>query len=95
VSSENVVAQVPVLVSGPPVVLPLEARRSGVEGTLVARCLITAAGAVEDCQVLDTVPLAEAAVLAALRGRHYRPAEVDGRPVSVRHTFRIKLERAR
>jgi len=95
VYSESIVAEVPALLSAPPIALSAEARRLGVEGTVVARCLITAAGTVEQCELLETVPLAEAAVLAALQGRRYRPARVDGRAVSVRHTFRVRLERAR
>ena len=35
------------------------------------------------------------AVLAALQGRHYRPAEIGGRPVSVRHLFTIKVRQGR
>jgi len=54
-------------------------------------CVITAAGAVEGCEVLERLPLAEAAVLAAIQARHYRPAEVGGRPVSVHHLFTIRI----
>jgi len=57
------------------------------------RCVITAAGTVEGCEVLKGLPLADAAVLAALRGRQYRPAQVAGRAVSVRHLFTIKIKR--
>jgi hypothetical protein len=45
--------------------------------------------------VLRGVPLADAAVLAALRARQYRPAQVEGRAVSVRHLFTIKIRQAR
>lgn len=85
----------PVLLAAPEVMLSPEARRSGVEGTMLVRCVITEAGSVVGCEVLRNLPLAEAAVLAALRGRHYRPAEVAGRPVSVHHLFTIKVRQAR
>src|SRR5262249_7952047 len=88
-------AALPVLLSGPEVTLSPEAMRLGVEGTLLVRCLITAAGAVEGCEVLKGLPVAEAAVLAALQARRYRPAEVAGRPVSVRHLFSVRIARAR
>ena len=89
--SEDVVAAVPVLVVGPEVRLSQEAVRSGVAGTMLVRCVITAAGAVEACEVLKGLPLAEAAVLAALQGRQYRPAQIQGRAVSVRHLFTIRI----
>ncbi|MGZ6071749.1 MAG: energy transducer TonB [Myxococcaceae bacterium] len=95
VLSEDVVAAMPVLLSGPDVTLSPEARRTGVEGTVRVRCIITAAGTVEGCEVLERLPLAEAAVLAAIQGRRYRPAEVEGRAVSVRHLFTIRIRQAR
>ena len=93
VIEEDVVAEVPVLLSAPEVTLSPDARRSGVEGTMLVRCVITAAGTVEGCEVLKGLPLADAAVLAALRARQYRPAQVAGRAVSVRHLFTIKIKR--
>jgi len=95
VFSEDVVAALPVLLSAPEVTLGADARRMGVGGTMLVRCVITAAGTVEGCEVLRGVPLAEAAVLAALRARQYRPAQVDGRPVSVRHLFTVNLGQGR
>ncbi len=73
--------------------LSAEARRTGVEGTVRIRCVITAAGTVEGCEVLERLPLAEAAVLAAIQARRYRPAEIEGRAVSVRHLFTIRIRR--
>ena len=93
--SEDVVARMPVLLSGPEVALSAEARRNGVEGTMLVRCVITAAGTVEGCEVLKGLPLADAAVLAALRARQYRPAQVEGRAVSVRHLFTVKIQQTR
>ena len=93
--SEDVVAEMPVLLSAPEVTLPPEARRMGVEGTMLVRCVITASGSVEGCEVLRGLPLTEAAVLAALQARQYRPAEISGRPVSVRHLFTVKVRQTR
>jgi protein TonB len=95
VVEEDVVADMPVLLSAPEVTLSPEARRTGVEGTMIVRCVITAAGSVEGCDVLKGLPLADAAVLAALRARQYRPAQVAGRAVSVRHLFTIKIKQTR
>jgi len=95
VFSEDVVATMPVLLAGPEVTLSAEARRTGVEGTVRVRCVITAAGTVEGCEVLERLPLAEAAVLAAIQARRYRPAEIEGRAVSVRHLFTIRIRPAR
>lgn len=88
-------AEMPVLLSGPEVTLSPDARRAGVEGTMLVRCVITATGTVEGCEVLRGLPLADAAVLAALRARQYRPAHVEGRAVSVRHLFTIRIRQAR
>jgi TonB family protein len=87
--SESVVAALPVLLSGPAVRLPPAAQ--GIGGTMRVVCVITATGTVSDCDVQEGAPLAEAAVLAALRARTYRPAQMDGRPVAVRHRFTIPL----
>ena len=95
VFSEDVVAAMPVLVSAPEVRLSGEALRSGVEGTMLVRCVITSTGTVDGCEVLKGVPLAEAAVLAALQGRQYRPAQIQGRPVSVRHLFTVRIKPGR
>ncbi|HEY3585507.1 MAG TPA: hypothetical protein VGK85_00055 [Myxococcaceae bacterium] len=45
--------------------------------------------------MLKGLPLADAAVLAALRARQYKPALVEGRAVSIRHLFTIKVKQAR
>ena len=95
VIEDDVVAQVPLLLSAPEVTLPAEARRNGVEGPMLVRCVITSAGTVEGCEVLKGLPVADAAVLAALHVRQYRPARVEGRAVSVRHLFTIKIQQPR
>ncbi|HZJ53890.1 MAG TPA: hypothetical protein VFD38_07095 [Myxococcaceae bacterium] len=41
------------------------------------------------------LPLTDAAVLAALQGRHHRPAQIAGRPVPVRRLFTVKVTQAR
>jgi protein TonB len=92
--SEDVVAEMPVLLSGPEVQLSPEARRAGAEGTVRLRCVIAASGAVESCEVLEGRSLAEAGVLAALEARRYRPAQLDGRPVAVRHLFTVRVRSA-
>jgi len=93
--SEDVVADMPVLLAAPEIRLSQDAVHSGVEGTMLVRCVITAAGTVEGCEVLKGVPLAEAAVLLALQGRQYRPARIEGRAVSVRHLFTIRIRHGR
>ena len=91
--SESVVAALPVLLSGPPVHLPASAQR--LTGTMRVVCVITVTGTVSDCDVQQGAPLAEAAVLAALKARTYRPAQLDGRPVAVHHVFQVPLGAAR
>ena len=85
----------PVLLSAPEIRLSPEARRGGIEGILLVRCVISASGTVEACEVLEGLPLADAAVLGALQGRQYRPARIAGRAVSVRHLFTVKISQTR
>lgn len=51
---------------------------------MFVRCVTTASGTVEGCEVLKGVPLADAAVLAALQARQHRPARIEGRAVTAR-----------
>ena len=90
VVEEDVVAEMPVLLSAAEVTLSPEARRTGVEGHDARALRDHGPGSVEGCEVLKGLPLADAAVLAALRARQYRPAQVAGRAVSVRHLFTIR-----
>ncbi|MGO8970307.1 MAG: energy transducer TonB [Myxococcaceae bacterium] len=83
--------QVPQLVSGPEPRYPLAAALEHVGGNLLVRCTVTAEGEVKDCLVLKSLPYLDEPVLAALQARRYRPALLDGKPVSVRMVFPVRV----
>jgi protein TonB len=81
----------PVLRSGPELSYTERALEREIEGLLVARCVVTTAGAVRDCQVVKSLPYMDAAVVRTLELRRYSPALLDGQPVEVLYTFKINL----
>jgi protein TonB len=72
-----------------------EARMAQVEGTLIARCVITVEGQVRECKVIKGVPHMNQAVVDALQSWRYRPVMYQGRPVSVSYVFTIRLKMPR
>jgi len=62
-----------------------------VEGTIVTKCVVTPHGLVERCQILRSLPFMDRPVINALERRRYEPYRINGAPVEVDYTFRIKL----
>ncbi|RKG84716.1 energy transducer TonB [Corallococcus terminator] len=85
----------PVMRSGAPLGYTREAQLAGVEGTIVAKCVITEEGRVRDCRILKGLPHMNDAVLSALSSRQYQPLMFQGRPVNVSYTFNINLKMPR
>jgi serine/threonine-protein kinase len=82
----------PVLVSeGIPVFYSRDAIAAQAQGLIMARCVVTLAGAVENCRAIKTVPIMEPAVFKSLQSRRYKPAEQNGQPVAVDYLFTIKV----
>jgi periplasmic protein TonB len=85
----------PVLIAGPAQPpYPNDARSQRVEGTVIAQCVITTSGRLQDCRILKGNPFLDAAVSATLAQQRYSPMTYGGRPVSVRYniTFKFKLQ---
>jgi protein TonB len=82
----------PQLQSGASLQYTREALAAGVEGLLIARCVITRDGDVEDCRIIKGQPHMNEAVLSALETRRYTPVTYQGRPISVIYNFHIKLD---
>ena len=84
----------PQLVSGPEPLFPREAREAKVEGTLLARCVITTEGALTSCRIIKGLPFLDQPVLDALAQRRYTPVSFQGRPVAVEYVipFKFKLQ---
>jgi TonB family protein len=81
----------PVMISGHDVVYPREARLSKVQGTVIAKCVITASGSVTNCRIIKGLPHLDDAVLSALSSRRYQPIMYEGHPVSVDYVFPMKM----
>jgi protein TonB len=82
----------PRLLSGNTIEYTQEARQARVRGTLIAKCIITREGDVENCRLIKGVPYMDQEVLSALESRRYRPVTFQGEPVSVSYTFTVRLE---
>ncbi|WP_437325704.1 TonB family protein [Sorangium sp. So ce381] len=81
----------PVPLAAPAVVYTREARQARVEGTVLAKCVVTTAGSLTGCRIVRGVPHMNEAVLAALAASRYQPVTYQGRPVNVDYVFSIKL----
>lgn len=84
--------QPPKLLSGTAIHYSREALEDRVQGLLVARCVITRQGEVEDCRIHQGLPHMDRVVLSALEQRRYSPVTLAGKPISVSYTFRIRLD---
>jgi protein TonB len=82
----------PRLLSGASLQYTREALAVGVEGLLIARCIITHQGEVQDCRIIKGQPHMNEAVLSSLETRRYSPVTYQGRPISVIYNFHIKLD---
>jgi TonB family protein len=82
----------PEMLSGPAPEYTSEAIERGIEGSMQVRCVVTAEGQVRTCKVVKGLPFMNAAVVAALERRKYKPAAAQGKPVDVYYTFNIRLK---
>jgi protein TonB len=84
----------PQLLAGPEPLFPREAREAKVEGTLLAKCVITTEGALTGCRIIKSLPFLDQPVLEALAQRRYTPVSFQGRPVAVEYVipFKFKLQ---
>lgn len=78
-------------IAGADPVYTREALEAGVQGTLIAKCVITAEGAVQGCQILKGLPHLDRAVLEALRAQRYTPVTFQGKPVAVSYLFTFRM----
>ncbi|WP_437607775.1 TonB family protein [Sorangium sp. So ce834] len=81
----------PVPIVAPAVVYTRQARQARVEGTVLAKCVVTTAGSLTGCRIVKGVPHMNEAVLEALAASRYKPVTYQGRPVNVDYVFSLKL----
>lgn len=79
-------------ISGPDPEYTQQALDREVEGTIIAKCVVTSHGMVERCRILSSLPFMDRPVIDALERRRYEPYRMNGTPVEVDYTFRIKLQ---
>ncbi|MEP7124328.1 MAG: TonB family protein [Byssovorax sp.] len=82
----------PRLIEGPEPVYPRAAREARVQGTLLAKCVITTQGALQGCKILKSLPFLDEPVLTALAGRRYAPVMFQGRPINVEYVISLRFE---
>lgn len=75
------VDELPVVIEKHAPAYPPEARRAGVEGTVMVQALVGRDGRVRDVRVVTSVPELDAAATASIRKWRFKPALAGGRPV--------------
>jgi len=60
-----------------------------VQATVILKIVVLESGAVGEIEVLRGHPLFDAPAIAAVRRWRFRPARLDGRPISVFRIIRI------
>jgi TonB family protein len=78
--------------SGNMPVYSAEAREAKVQGTLVARCTITAEGIVKNCKIVASLPPMDAAALDALATWRFEPMRFLGRAVYTTYTVPFRFD---
>jgi TonB family protein len=81
----------PALLSGGELAYPREARVAGVSGTIIAKCTITAEGALRSCRIIKGLPFLDKAALDMLATRRYSPVMYQGKAVPVEYVFNLKV----
>ena len=81
----------PSLISGGELSYPREAIVAGISGTIIAKCTITAEGALRNCRVIKGLPFLDKAALDVLATRRYSPVMYQGKAVSVEYVFNLKV----
>jgi periplasmic protein TonB len=78
----------------PRVIYPLAAREHHIEGTLIAKCVMTEEGTLDHCWIVRPLRYFNQVVLAALEKARYSPARLTGKPIAVFYTipFKFKLQ---
>jgi serine/threonine-protein kinase len=81
----------PSLLSSGELSYPRDAMVAGVSGTIVAKCTITAEGALRNCRIIKGLPFLDRAALDVLATRRYSPVMYQGKAVAVEYVFNLKV----
>jgi TonB family protein len=75
-----------------PAVAPQQARDAGVTGIVVLELSVDAGGAVSNVRVLRSIPMLDAAAIAAAKQWRYEPVMLNGRAVPIVLTAPVRVE---
>ena len=84
--------QAPVRIVNVAPVYPAIALAARVEGSVILEAIIGVDGAVREARVLRSIPLLDAAAVAAVRQWRYTPTTLNGIPVPVVMTVTVRFE---
>ncbi len=68
-----------------------EAIEARIEGTAVAKCLVTLRGDLTRCRMVKSLAFMDEAYLSSLKTRRYKPAEMNGKPVEIEIPVTMRL----
>jgi serine/threonine-protein kinase len=68
-----------------------EALEARVEGSVIAKCVVTTSGSLTGCHIVKGIAHMDQAVLNALSASKYQPATLQGKPVAVDYVFTMRL----
>jgi protein TonB len=82
----------PELVEGPEPIYKPEALAANLQGTVLARCVITTEGTLQGCRIIKSLRYLDQSVLDALARRRYRPVSFQGHPIAVDYVIEFKFK---
>jgi len=85
------VEELPQAVLKVPAAYPAEARKAGIQGTVMVQALVMEDGTVLDTKILKGIPLLDDAALDCVRQWRFKPALAKGKPVPVWVAVPIKF----
>lgn len=81
----------PRLLAGPTIQYTDKALEHDVEGLMIVRCILSRLGDVKACEIKQSVRFMDNAVVETLQKRRYTPVTLEGQPIDVYYTFRVRL----
>ncbi len=77
------VEELPEAIFKAPANYPDQAKRAGIEGTVMIQALVIEDGTIAECRVVKSVPELDEAAIVAVKQWRFRPALAKGKPVAV------------
>lgn len=86
------VEELPAVVHRVAPIVPEEARRAGIGGTVTVQALVDTLGRVADARVVRSIPMLDRAALEAVRQWRFRPGRSNDRPAAVWVAIPIRFD---